>query len=167
MPELHPVLVVLLAAAVVMTGVWWLQVRTTNAGYVDVAWAVLMAVAGIFYALVGDGAALPRLLVGVLSATWGFRLAVHLLVRVRHEPEDGRYRHLREHWHGDQRRFFGFFMAQAVLTAPFSVPVFVASRDPGEAFTPCTALAPATWLAATGGGSVPDPPVARSRGEPP
>jgi hypothetical protein len=35
------------------------------------------------------------------AALWGFRLSLHLLHRVLHEAEDGRYAHLREHW---QRR---------------------------------------------------------------
>ncbi|HVF34235.1 MAG TPA: DUF1295 domain-containing protein, partial [Candidatus Saccharimonadia bacterium] len=166
MPDLHPVLAVLLAAVVVMTAVWWLQVRTRNAGYVDVAWAALMGLAAIWYAYVGDGARVPRVVVGVLGAAWGFRLALHLMHRVSNEPEDGRYRHLREHWQGDQRRFFGFFMFQAALTALFSVPFFVASRNPVEDVTQWTIVAIAIWLVAIGGETVADRQLARFRAEP-
>ena len=53
----------------------------------------------------------------MLGGLWGFRLCMHILSRVLSEPEDGRYRYLREYWRDDQRKFFGFFMAQALLTA--------------------------------------------------
>jgi steroid 5-alpha reductase family enzyme len=166
MPDLHPVLVVLIGAAVVMTGVWELQRRTRNAGYVDVAWAALMAFAALWYGLVGDGAWLPRLVTALLAATWGFRLSLHLLNRVLHEPEDGRYRHLREHWDGDQAKFYGFFLFQAGLTALFSVPFFIASRNPVEGFTPAVALGIAIWIVALGGETIADRQLAAFRADP-
>ena len=47
-------------------------------------------------------------MVALLAATWGFRLAIHLLHRVLNEREDGRYAHLRAHWNGHQGKFFAF-----------------------------------------------------------
>lgn len=166
MPDLHPVLVVLLVAIITMTAVWLVQVRTRNAGYVDVAWSALMGTAAIGYALAGDGADVPRLVLAVLAATWGFRLALHLFHRVSREPEDGRYRHLREHWNGDQRRMFGMFMLQAALTCLFSIPFFVASRNPVEGVTPWTIAAIAIWLVAIGGETIADRQLARFRADP-
>jgi len=166
MPDLHPVLVVLLVAIVVMSAVWWLQVRTRNAGYVDIAWAALMGLAAIWYGFIGDGARVPRITVAVLGTVWGFRLALHLLHRVRSEPEDGRYRHLREVWKGDQRRFFGFFMFQAALTAVLSVPFFVASRNPVDGITPWTLAAIAIFIVAIGGETIADSQLARFRADP-
>ena len=94
----HPLLVVLGAAALAMAGVFLVQLRTRNAGWVDVAWSYLMAGAATVYALSGDGALLPRVLVAILAGVWGLRLGTHLWIRVSREPEDGRYRYLREHW---------------------------------------------------------------------
>src|SRR5690349_23159271 len=104
----HPPLVVLGAAALAMAGVFEVQRRTRNAGWVDVAWSYLMAGAAAFYAIVGDGALLPRVLVAVLAGVWGLRLGTHLALRVGREREDGRYRYLREHWGDSQSKFFGF-----------------------------------------------------------
>ena len=58
-----------LASALVMTLVWWIQRRTHNAGFVDVAWAALLATAALYYGLVADGAFIPRLMVALLAAT--------------------------------------------------------------------------------------------------
>jgi hypothetical protein len=112
--SVYALLAIVAASAVLgMAGTWWLQRRTRNAGYVDVAWAALLAVAALIYGSFAAGAGIPRLLVAMLAGIWGVRLALHLLSRVLHEAEDGRYQALREHWQGHQGKFFGFFMAQA------------------------------------------------------
>jgi steroid 5-alpha reductase family enzyme len=155
-----------LLAAAAMTLVWWIQWRTRNAGFVDVAWAALLGVAALYYGLVADGAFLPRLVVALLAATWGFRLALHLLHRVLNEREDGRYAHLREHWQGNQFKFFLFFQAQALAVMMFSLPFLVAADNPVETFMPMIALGIAIWVASLGGESLADLQLARFRGNP-
>lgn len=157
---------VCLIAAIVMTCVWALQVRTRNAGFVDVAWAALLGGAALYYGLVADGAFLPRLLVALLAATWGFRLALHLLHRVLNEHEDGRYANLRAHWQGDQRKFFGFFQAQALSVALFSLPFLVAAGNPTEEFTLWLVLGVLVWAGSLAGESIADLQLARFRADP-
>lgn len=163
---MHPVLVVLAAASVVMTATWELQRRTHNAGYVDVAWSYLMGAAAAWYAWSGAGAQLPRVLVAVLGMSWGLRLGTYLLKRVHGEPEDGRYKYLREHWHGDQGKLFGFFVFQAILTAIFSLPFWIVAQNPVAAVTPWTIAGVATWALALGGESIADAQLARFRHDP-
>jgi steroid 5-alpha reductase family enzyme len=163
---MHPVLVVLLASAVVMSAVWYLQLRTRNAGYVDVAWSYLMAAAAVYYAATGSGARLPRVLVAVLAVLWGLRLGTHLLLRVSREPEDGRYRHLRQAIAGHQGKLFAFFMFQAGLTAVFSVPFWVVAGNPRPDFGSWTLLGIAIWLVAIGGEALADRQLARFRADP-
>lgn len=104
-----PLLHVGVFAAVVMVLGWLWQRRSGNAGPVDVLWAGCLAVAAPYCAWMSEGALLPRVLVAVLGGVWGARLAWHLGVRVFGDPhEDGRYRALREHWNGDQRKFWAF-----------------------------------------------------------
>ncbi len=113
---------ILLLAVVAMTAIWYLQKRTSNAGFVDVAWAILLGVVALFLSLAGTGHVAWRISLAVCAGFWGFRLGLHLLHRVLHEAEDGRYRFLREHWQGHQGKFFGFFMFQAVLVLVFALP---------------------------------------------
>lgn len=155
-----------LVSAVTMAVVWWIQVRTRNAGYVDVAWAALLGVAALYYGLASDGALAPRLTVALLAATWGFRLALHLLHRVLNESEDGRYAFLRQHWNGNQFKFFAFFQVQALSVALFSVPFLVAASNPVEGISLWTALGVLVWFASLAGESVADLQLARFRADP-
>ena len=161
-----PVVIVFVGATLAMGATWWLQLRTRNAGYVDVVWAALMGAAALFYGAVGMGAATPRLLVAMLGGIWGFRLSLHLLSRVLHEAEDGRYRHLREHWHDDQRKFFAFFFGQAVLTALFSIPFLIVANNPVAGFTLWSLAGIAVWALSLGGETLADLQLAQWRKNP-
>jgi steroid 5-alpha reductase family enzyme len=160
-----PLAVVWLLASIVMLLGWLRQLTTRNAGIVDVLWSLCMAAAALFYASVASGAVLPRILVAVLGGVWGFRLALHLMHRVGSEPEDGRYRYLREHWNGDQRRFFGFFMAQALATALYSIPFWIAAGNPTRDWSIWITLAVAVWLISIGGETIADRQLAALRAD--
>lgn len=159
-------LVVWIASALVMTAIWELSRRTVNAGYVDVAWSALMGAAAVWYSAVGDGSSLSRLLLALLGGLWGFRLAMHLLVRVLNEEEDGRYRRLRAHWRGHQGKFFVFFQLQALAVAIFSLPFLAAGHGELLDFWPWGAAAVLVWLVALGGEWVADRQLAMFRADP-
>ncbi|MDW8479880.1 MAG: DUF1295 domain-containing protein [Xanthomonadales bacterium] len=149
-----------------MAAVWELSRRTANAGYVDVAWSALMAAAALWYSALGEGTTLSRLLLALLAGLWGLRLALHLLKRVLSEPEDGRYRRLRAHWRGDQRKFFLFFQAQALLVALFSLPFLGAAQGRLETLWPLGVAAVLLWAIALGGEWLADRQLARFRADP-
>lgn len=157
---------VLAGATLVMCATWWVQVRTRNAGWVDVAWALLLGAAAVFYGVAGAGATAPRLLTALLGGAWGLRLGLHLFARVRHESEDGRYRYLREHWQGDQRKFFGFFLFQALLVGLFSVPFLAVAINPVPGITAWSIAGIAMWALALSGEALADRQLARWRGDP-
>ena len=163
---LFPLLWVLLVASVVMTMVWWLQWRTSNAGYVDVAWALMLGTAALSFGWLATGDIATRATVAVLGGLWGFRLGLHLLHRVLREPEDGRYRFLRGHWQGHQGKFFGFFMFQAGLTALFAAPMLVAAQNPLPLSLPHLAAAVLIWTISLAGESVADAQLDRFRSNP-
>ncbi len=152
-------------AAVMMAGGWLWQRRRRNAGIVDVLWAAGLAAAALLMAALGTGAAAPRLLLAAMGGGWGLRLASHLWQRVRHEAEDGRYRHLRQHWHGSQLHFFLFFQAQALLIVLFALPFLAASHNP-QASPLQLGAAALIWLACVAGETVADRQLARFRADP-
>lgn len=134
-----------LAAALVMLALWLLQLRTGNAGVVDVGWAGITGGLAVLHAVLGDGDPTRRLLLGALGAAWGGRLAWHLLRdRVWGRPEEGRYATLRQQWspHAD-RSFLIFFQAQALAAVLLSVPFALAAvaSAPFPALTDLVALA--------------------------
>ena len=163
-PWLAMLVVWLLAAAMMALG-WRWQQRHGNAGIVDVLWASGLGGAAVLLAWLGQGAFAPRLLLGLLGGLWGARLARHLWSRVRGEPEDGRYRALREHWHGDQRRWFAFFQLQALSIPLFALP-FVAVAANQRVGVIALAAGIAVWLLAVTGESCADAQLARFRADP-
>lgn len=166
MSGLAQIAVVCIAASVVMLAGWWQQRRTRNAGIVDALWATCMAGSAMFYAVAGSGAVLPRLLAGGMGALWGLRLALHIWRRVRHEAEDGRYLALRQHWNDHQGKFLLFFQGQALLTALFSLPFWIAAQNPVARWTVWYGLAVAIWIVALGGEWIADRQLAAFRADP-
>lgn len=157
-------LVVWIAAAAAMTLAWRWQRARDNAGIVDVVWAGGVGTAALLAAVLGDGAPLPRALLAVLGLLWGARLASHLWKRVRREDEDGRYAHLRAHWQGDQRRFFLFFQAQALLVVLFALPFVAVAANPSGSLWLLAAIA--VWLVSVGGEAMADRQLADFRADP-
>jgi steroid 5-alpha reductase family enzyme len=154
-----------LAAAVMMTAGWLWQRHRNNAGIVDVLWAAGLALSAVFNGLFGPGAPAPRLLVAMLGGVWGARLAAHLWIRVRTEPEDGRYRALRAHWGPGQLKWFGLFQFQAMLIALFSIPFAAAAANPATHFA-WLAIAVGVWNVSVLGESRADHQLARFRAIP-
>jgi steroid 5-alpha reductase family enzyme len=156
---------VLALAVLTMTLGWRWQRRNENAGIVDVLWSAGLGGAALLAAFLGTGAPAPRLLVGLCGGVWGVRLATHLWRRVRGASEDGRYRALRRHWSGDQRKLFGMFQFQALLIALFAVPFVVAAANP-TVRPPWLAAGAAIWCLAVAGESLADAQLARFRADP-
>jgi len=69
-------------------------------------------------------------MLALCGGLWGRAPGHSLWRRVRSEPEDGRYRSLRERWHGNQAKWFGLFQFQAALVALFSVPFASVAANP-------------------------------------
>lgn len=150
----------------IMSGGWLWQRKRQNAGIVDVLWTLGVGGSAVAAAICGSGNPAYRWTMAVLASAWSLRLALHLWHRVRTEAEDGRYRYLREHWHGHQGKFFLFFLFQAGLVVLFSLP-FVAVATNTHAVQPLVlATAIAIWLIAVIGESAADRQLARFRADP-
>lgn len=158
-------LVLALSMAMMALG-WAWQKRRRNIGIVDVLWSVGVGLSAVVAAAVGNGALVPRVLLAVLGATWGLRLAGHLWLRVRSEPEDGRYQHLRAHWDGHQGRIFGFFQFQAALVALFALPFMAVAANPRDDAVGWWIAAVAVWLGSVAGEAIADRQLARFRADP-
>ncbi len=153
-------------SALIMVLVWLLALKIRNIGIVDVAWAGLMAAAGIYCAWVAGGSDLARLAVAGLSGIWGFRLFFSLYVRVSHEPEDGRYQALRSAWHGSAGKLFIFFQGQAVIVALFSLPFIAAAGNTQLTLDYRFILAILVFVISVFGESLADRQLAAFRGNP-
>jgi steroid 5-alpha reductase family enzyme len=122
-----------------------------NMGYVDVFWALGMALAAVLAAVLAEGDALVRALVAVLGGLWGLRLFRFLWSRVRGEAEDGRYRAMREAIGDGALAWFAFFQLQALVIALFAASFVAAASAPGGLASPSVWIALAIWIIAVGG----------------
>lgn len=130
-----------------MTVLWLLQRKTGNAGIVDAGWASAIGALGVFFALTFEGFGPRRVLVASLLGAWSFRLSLYLLVdRVIGQPEEGRYRTMRQNW-GDsaQKRLFLFFQIQAFVALLFALPAWVACCHTASHWTAWDLIGVAVW----------------------
>ncbi len=156
------------ACLVVMLVMWLWQRRSGRADWVDAAWAALIGLQALAWAVIGEGSAEKRVLVVLLAGTWSFRLTFHLARRLASETrEDGRYRAMREHFgHRQQSFFFVFFIIQAVVAWIFALPAWVVANDPSAALNGWVIAGVAVWVVSLAGESIADRQLQSFRSDP-
>lgn len=120
------------AVLAMMFAVWLLSLKLRNAGIIDIFWGLGFVLATSIYFVQGGGEAPRRLLVLVLVAVWGCRLAGHIFWRGRGEGEDYRYASMRRSA-GDAfwwRSLFTIFCLQGVLVVVVALPLLWVQMAP-------------------------------------
>jgi steroid 5-alpha reductase family enzyme len=162
----------ILTGAIAVSGLmlllWLIHFPMRNAAIVDVGWAGGLALLGALYAILGEGLAERKYLIGAMAAIWGLRLAYHLLTdRILGHPEEGRYQELRRRWGTNiALKFFLFYQFQALLCVVLSAPFYFAARNPAPGLSVVEYAAAALWLVATIGESVADAQLAAFKHNP-
>jgi len=131
MASLSISLIVAGVAIVWLTGLYLLQLKTRDAGVVDMGWSAGVGGSAVMFAVLGEGDVYRRLLLVVVGGLWGFRLAWYLLSdRVLRGDEDSRYAALRKRW-GDKANlgFAVVFGLNALLIVLFSIPFAVVAAN--------------------------------------
>jgi steroid 5-alpha reductase family enzyme len=135
--------------ATAMLVVWGLSVAAKDASIVDIFWGLGFVLIAAISA--GDDAYAPRkALVGLLTALWGVRLAVHLVLRNRGKGEDARYKAMRRRWgvRFDVISLVTVFVLQGVLMLIVSLPVQAAMRSATpQALTALDVIGAVVWAA--------------------
>jgi steroid 5-alpha reductase family enzyme len=153
--------------ATMMAILWAIGWRINNMSLVDPGWAIGLALLGILYAALSDAPIARRLLIAILPAAWGARLAAHLYARIVGHPEEGRYQELRRRWAPRERRaFFVFFQAQALLDLILSAPFFLAARNDRASLAPLERIAPVLFVVAVFGETIADRQLAQWKRRP-
>ncbi|MCA8978691.1 MAG: DUF1295 domain-containing protein [Planctomycetes bacterium] len=150
-----------------MFSAWRRQLRTRNAGVVDVLWTFSIGALGVGYAALADGWVGRRVLVGTIVALWSLRLGLHLTARVAGEPEDGRYAEIRaSKGAAADRWLFWFFQAQAALAVLLSLVVWVPATAELEGFRATDFAAVLVFAVSVVGETIADRQLAAWRRDP-
>lgn len=118
---------------VMLTSVWAVSVRLTNAGIVDPFWGLGFVLVAICYFLNGIGDDIRKSVVLVLCAVWGLRLFGYLFWRNWGKPEDYRYQQFRNQFGAHRYWWFSFFqvfLLQGVLLWLISAPLLLVQFSP-------------------------------------
>ncbi len=115
----------------VMGTLWAIQLKTKDAGLVDVAWSYSPGMLSLFFAATTPGIGFREWILTGLLVLWSLRLGTHVLVRNHGQPEDARYAHMRQTM-GDRFQLFllGFFLIQGLLGVIFSLGHLLAIAAP-------------------------------------
>ena len=165
---LNAIIPALIFASLLMLVLWLIQIKTRNAGTVDVAWSFATGLIGVWFAYaVVEGTVVRNIIVGSMIGIWGVRLGVHLYRRVMSESEDGRYRYMRESCGKYvQPVMFVFFQIQAGWAILFALPVLVAVSNPSASLGIADYLGIAVWLISMFGEHVADQQLSQFRNNP-
>ena len=155
------------SVSAIMFVLWLIQLRTNNAGIVDVGWTFSIGILAVLYAALAEGSAVHRWALAVMVAVWSLRLGTYLAVRVIGKPEDTRYHALREQWHtGTAWKFLLVFEAQALLDVLLSVPFLLTAFHSPGALRWQQFAGVAIWIVGIAGESIADAQLAGFRRDP-
>lgn len=109
---------------------WLVSLPLKNAAIIDLLWGPAFLLAGLGYAWAGNSSARFVVVLGLVGV-WGARLAAHLFLRNRGQPEDRRYAAMRakrgaSFWWRSLYFVFGF---QALLVSIVSLPLLALSTS--------------------------------------
>jgi steroid 5-alpha reductase family enzyme len=122
----------LVAALLLMVGVWLLSLIKKNASIVDVFWGLGFVLIAWLTCTQVSGYPARQMLLIILTSIWGLRLSLHILVRNWGRGEDRRY----QEWRAKQgERFwwvslFTIFGTQALLLWVVSLVVQIGQLSP-------------------------------------
>jgi len=122
----------LAAGALLATVVWAASLRKRDVSIVDSAWAFLVLLPALVVAAVLPETGPRAAVVLGLAAVWALRLSVYIAWRHRGQPEDRRYRAIRQRNepHFEWKSLYLVFGLQAVLGAIVAVPLMAALASP-------------------------------------
>lgn len=157
-----------LSVFAVMILLWAIQLKTKNAGIVDLGWTFCVFLMGAFCFAGSTGDVTRKSLVFMMVLIWSMRLNGHLTRRYfAHRSEDARYHKWRQEKKDQAGGFFLFvFLFQGVLAVILSVPFWIASADPQRGLRPLELLALCLWAIAIAGEALSDRQLAEFKADP-
>ena len=111
---------------------WIVQVKSKDAGWVDIGWTLGLGSLVICLGITSEGLLTRRIIASLLIGIWAIRLASFIIKdRLFKEEEDSRYQNLRRYWGKKANfKFYFFFTFQSFLVILFSIPFLPVFYNP-------------------------------------
>ncbi|MFM7120618.1 MAG: DUF1295 domain-containing protein [Gammaproteobacteria bacterium] len=157
----------LLVVLTLVSLLWAVSVRITDASIIDMAWGPLFVAMVWVLLAVGGEPAFKSWLVSLLVTLWGLRLAFHLIGRNLGAGEDRRYQLWRQHG-GPQWwlvTYWRIYLLQGGIALVVATPIVAAFHAPGG-FGVLGALGVLVWAAGFVWELLADIQLTRFRAEP-
>lgn len=129
------ILLMLLKTAIViwtfMTLFYTLSLLLKRTDIVDVAWGLGFIIVALFSLTQQEPLTDRMVLIFILVALWGLRLAIHIYLRNRGKKEDYRYQNFKDSW-GENfyiRSYFQIFLLQGLFMLIISLPIIFISTN--------------------------------------
>lgn len=157
----------LAAILALATLTWVVSVIKRDVSIVDGVWSLMFLAAALVYAADPQRYTARSSLILTLVLLWALRLSVFIIWRNWGEPEDRRYRAIRERYepHFSLKSLGIIFVFQGVLAWIISMPLWAALTTP-VAFSVVDLLAVALWTLGMGFETVADWQLARFKADP-
>ena len=139
--------------------VLWLIYRASNKPMiVDAGWGFGLAFIGMFYAILGEGDATRRIIIGAMTAIWGTRLGSYLLfTRVLGHHHDKRYDMLEKEWKKNiPFRYFLFYQYQAFAIVLVTIQFIVIANNPSPVLSILEYIGIGIWFISVVGQTISD-----------
>ncbi len=106
---------------------WWLYALVKNRNDVaDVAWGLGFVTLAVALSLKTGGLDTKSLIALVMVILWGTRLAIHIGMRHRGKPEDGRYQTMRKKWkYPALQSYTNVFLSQSFFMLLIAAPIIL------------------------------------------
>lgn len=142
------IIIIQLIAVLVFMNLWFIYAKIKNRNDVaDVAWGlgfVLLAVIGVTM-----NPNNKTIIIFLLVAIWGFRLAYHIGSRfLKSEKEDDRYQKMRENWQGSMalNSWYRVFMLQGCLLLLVGASILALSNSVASNFGLINGIGILIWI---------------------
>jgi len=146
---------------------WLLSVIKRDVSIVDSIWSLMILAGGAVYAASSDYYGTRSALILGLLLLWALRLSIYLTWRNWGEPEDRRYREIRDNYspHFALKSLGIIFLLQALLAWIISLPLWPALSQ-SVVLQPLDVLAIALWLLGMSFETIGDWQLARFKADP-
>ncbi len=147
---------------------WLVSLALRDASIVDPVWPLGFVLVAWVVHSVADGNSARRWLIVAMVTIWGLRLSAHLAWRKHGEPEDFRYRAMREHW-GPRFPLVSLvtvFVLQGVLMWIVALPVQLGQVPHNPGLGPLAAGGVLVWAVGFAFETVGDAQLARFKADP-